>query len=140
MSVHDRWNVYKGESNNGQDIIFSIASNHMIQFKTHLKVFLANKTSGGDECDFTIKGKWSKKNCKIYMGNSSTVIAQMDKMNANKDKFMVTINPMVDYAFVVSLIAIVHAMEIQSTKTRNGIAGEIVGQGAAAAVGVILLP
>ncbi|KAD3067603.1 hypothetical protein R6Q59_018366 [Mikania micrantha] len=135
MSAHDRWNVYRGESNNDQEIIFSIVSNHMVSIKTHLKVFLANKTSGRDDCDFTIKGKWSKKNCKIYMGDSSTVIAHMGKMqsHANKDKFMVTIGPKVDYAFVVALIAIVDAMESQYAKVGNAIAGD----GAGAVVGQI---
>ncbi|KAL8237284.1 hypothetical protein R6Q59_018365 [Mikania micrantha] len=130
MSAHDRWNVYRGESNNDQQIIFSTVSNHMIQFKTHVKVFLANKTSGTDDCDFTIKGKWSKKNCKIYMGDSSTIIAQMDKMQppANNDKFMVTISPKVDYAFVVALIAIIDAMETQSTTAGNAVtAGGVEG-------------
>ncbi|KAD3067607.1 hypothetical protein E3N88_35487 [Mikania micrantha] len=130
MSAHDRWNVYWGESNNDQQIIFSTVSNHMIQFKTHVKVFLANKTSGTDDCDFTIKGKWSKKNCKIYMGDSSTIIAQMDKMQppANNDKFMVTISPKVDYAFVVALIAIIDAMETQSTTAGNAVtAGGVEG-------------
>ncbi|KAD3067602.1 hypothetical protein R6Q59_018367 [Mikania micrantha] len=138
ISLHNRWNVYKGESNNGQDIIFSIASNHTIQSKTHLKVSLANITRGRDDCDFTIKGEWSKKNCKIYMGDSSTVIAQMDKMKppANKDKFMVTINPMMDYAFVVSLIAIVHAMDIHR-KAGNKAAAEGTAEGVAAVFGAL---
>ncbi|KAI3671749.1 hypothetical protein L1987_87129 [Smallanthus sonchifolius] len=86
----------------------------MIQFMTSLQVFLANKPNGEDVCDFKIKGSWSKRKCKIYMGDTdSTTIAQMHKkhkskkVKLDKNKFMVTIYPNVDYAFVVALIAIV---------------------------------
>ncbi|KAI3781395.1 hypothetical protein L2E82_11409 [Cichorium intybus] len=42
-----------------------------------------------------------------------------------KDKFMVTIYPNVDYAFVVTLIAIVEAMK--SPNTKNAVAGQAGG-------------
>ncbi|XP_076955588.1 protein LURP-one-related 10-like [Bidens hawaiensis] len=123
-SAHDRWNAFRGESKADSDMIFSTVSNHMIQSKTHVNVFLANKASGRDDCDFKIKGNWSKRDCTIYMGNSSTIIAQIHKTDGNqsKDKFMVTIYPNVDYAFVITLIAMVDVMENNNTYVYAGAA------------------
>ncbi|KAI7733334.1 hypothetical protein M8C21_017001 [Ambrosia artemisiifolia] len=139
MSAHDRWNVFRGESNADSDMIFSTVSSHMIQFKTHLNVFLANKASRKDKFDFKIKGSWSKRNCTIYMGDSSTIIAQMHKNDGNhtlfKDKFTVTIYPNVDYSFVVALIAIVDAMENPISSGVVEAAGGGVGGAAGEAVG-----
>ncbi|XP_076936510.1 protein LURP-one-related 15-like [Bidens hawaiensis] len=119
ISQHNRWKVYRGDSRSNNNLIFSTKQPNMIQFKTSLQVFLENKTSGNDACDFKIKGSWSKRKCKIYTGDSysSTTIAQMykkdksKKVKLDKNKFMVTIYPNVDYAFVVALIAIVDAMK-----------------------------
>lgn len=72
--------------------------------------------SGTDDCDFMIKGSWSQRNCAIYVGDSSTIIAQMQPLDAKR--FMVTIHPNVDYAFVVALIAIVDAMKCSDRKDK----------------------
>ncbi|KAI3755360.1 hypothetical protein L1987_55157 [Smallanthus sonchifolius] len=118
ISQHNRWKVYRGDSRANKNMIFSTKQPNMIQFKTSLQVVLANKPNGEDVCDFKIKGSWSKRKCKIYMGDTdSTTIAQMHKkhkskkVKLDKNKFMVTIYPNVDYAFVVALIAIVDAMK-----------------------------
>ncbi|GKC49000.1 LURP-one-related 10-like protein [Tanacetum coccineum] len=93
----------------------------MIQSKTHVNVFLANKTSNKDYCDFKIEGSWSKKNCSIHMRGSSSPIAQihtyqpLENAQPAKGKFMVTIYPSVDYAFVVALIAILDGMKSSDT-------------------------
>ncbi|KAI3781385.1 hypothetical protein L2E82_11398 [Cichorium intybus] len=131
MSEHKRWNVFRGESKSKSDIIFSTKTPHMIQSKTSVHVFLANKTSSKDVCDFKIKGSWSKRNCTFYIGDTSATIAQMYKLDSvenakfSKDKFMVTIYPNVDYAFVVTLIAIIDAMK--SSKTEDEVAEEVMG-------------
>lgn len=77
LSTHSRWNVYRGESKADSDMIFSAEKGHMFQFKTTVSVMLANKTRGNDHCDFKIKGSWSEGKCTIYMGDSSTIIAQV---------------------------------------------------------------
>ncbi|KAI3786995.1 hypothetical protein L1987_41132 [Smallanthus sonchifolius] len=116
-TAHSGWKVFKGDSNADSEMIFSTKTPKVIQSKTNVHVFLANKTSSKDFCDFKITGSWSKRSCSIYIGESSTIIAQMHKMEPPrsfrfvKDKFMVKIYPYVDYAFVVTLIGIVEAMK-----------------------------
>ncbi|KAI3703339.1 hypothetical protein L1987_73335 [Smallanthus sonchifolius] len=117
LSAHKQWDAFRGQSKAGSDMIFSTKTEQVIQLKTHVNVMLANKSSNNDDCDLKIEGRWSKRNCTVHMRDSSTTIAQMHKpqtskkMKSGEDKFMVTIQPNMDYAFVVSLFAIVDAME-----------------------------
>ncbi|CAI9294311.1 unnamed protein product [Lactuca saligna] len=130
MTAHERWNVFRGDSKSNSDIIFSTKERHMIQIKTAIDVCLANKTSS-DVCDFKLKGSWSNRNCTVYVGDTSTPIAQMFKMEPSKNvkwvegKFMVTIYPNVDYAFVVTLIAIVEAMKMINSDNRKKLFSEL---------------
>ncbi|CAI9294319.1 unnamed protein product [Lactuca saligna] len=133
MTLHGRWSVFRGESESNSDIIFSAKIHNLIQFKTGVDVFLENKTSCADVCDFKMKGSWSNRNCTIFVGGTSTPIAQMSKMQSSKNmkwvegKFMVTIYPKVDYAFVVTLIAIVEAMKMIKSDKKKHLLKQLVG-------------
>ncbi|KAK9048953.1 hypothetical protein SSX86_032079 [Deinandra increscens subsp. villosa] len=107
MTTHARWKVFRGKSVKDSALIFSTVTDNMIQNRTHVNVFLANNKS--DDCDFKIKGNWSNKDCYIY-DHSTSAIAHMLPMEST-EKFMVKINPNVDYAFVVALIVILDAIE-----------------------------
>ncbi|KAL8102111.1 protein LURP-one-related 15-like [Apium graveolens] len=122
MSMHSTWKVYRGDSNDSRDLIFTVKRSSLFQIKTQLYVFLASNTSK-DNRDFKIKGSWSEKSCTISAGKSSTVIAQMHKKNSisndllGKDKFAVTVYPHVDYAFIVALVVILE--EINGENKNN---------------------
>ncbi|KAB2069293.1 hypothetical protein ES319_A08G087600v1 [Gossypium barbadense] len=102
---------HKGESTEEKDLIFTAKRSSMIQLKTKLHVFLATNPKE-DVCDFRMEGSWLERSCFIYSGERNTILAQMHKKHSveseflGKDKFMVTVYPNVDYAFVVALIAI----------------------------------
>ncbi|XP_017974735.1 PREDICTED: protein LURP-one-related 15 [Theobroma cacao] len=119
-SAHDRWQAFRGDSTDSSDLIFTVKRSSMFQLKTTLDVFLANNTKE-EVCDFKIKGSWSERSCVIYAGESSTTVAQMHKKNTvksilvGKDKFMVTVYPNIDYAFIVALIVI-----LDGINTNNG--------------------
>ncbi|CAH1450599.1 unnamed protein product [Lactuca virosa] len=125
LTGHHRWNVFRGDSKSKSDIIFSTKTPNMIQMKTNVHVFLANKTSSKHVCDFKIKGSWYNRNCTIFVGDTSTPIAQMSKIQSSEKaklvegKFMVTICASVDYAFVMTLIAIVEAMKMIKSDKRD---------------------
>ncbi|KAL8102106.1 protein LURP-one-related 15-like [Apium graveolens] len=111
ISLHRRWEVYRGDSKDSRDLLFTVKKSSLLQFKTQLDVFLASNTSEHN-CDFKIKGSWFERSCSIYAGNSSVAIAQMHRKHSvssivlGKDKFAVTVYPHVDYAFIVALIVI----------------------------------
>ncbi|GLU14485.1 hypothetical protein SLE2022_310500 [Rubroshorea leprosula] len=111
MTVHDRWEAFRGESTEEKDLLFRVKRSSLIQLKTKLHVFLANNTKE-EVCDFRVEGSWLERSCIIYAGESNTIIAQMHKKHTiqsvvlGKGKFMVTVYPNVDYAFIVALIVI----------------------------------
>ncbi|EYU41983.1 hypothetical protein ABFS82_10G007600 [Erythranthe guttata] len=111
MSAHRRWEVFRGESTDEKDMLFSVRKSSLFQMKTKLHVFMASNTSE-DICDFRIEGNWFESKCAIYAGNSNNIIAQMHRNHSaksillGKDNFGVTVYPNVDYAFIVSLVVI----------------------------------
>ncbi|KAM3287965.1 protein LURP-one-related 10 [Capsicum chacoense] len=111
LSAHRRWQVYRGESTDSKDFLFSVKKSSLLQFKTKLDVFLAHNTKE-DVCDFRIEGSWFERSCVIYAGNTSTIVAQMHRKHTaqsillGKDNFGVTVYPNVDYAFIVALVVI----------------------------------
>ncbi|KAJ6812555.1 protein LURP-one-related 10-like [Iris pallida] len=112
FSAHRRWQAYRGDSSNSEHLLFSVKKSSLLQFKTHLDVFLAANTSEST-CDFNIKGSYFERACTIFHGSSNNVIvAQMKKHHTlqsialGKDTFGVTVYPYVDYAFIVALIVI----------------------------------
>ncbi|KAK9054888.1 hypothetical protein SSX86_025967 [Deinandra increscens subsp. villosa] len=131
MTAHERWNAFRGHSKADRDKIFSVVTNRMIQYGTHVKVFLANNMS--DICDFYMRGSWSNRNCTIYKGDSSstTIIAQyidllfQMQLWQSPERFMVTIYPNVDYAFVVTLIAILDVMKSLAKDDASEVVAEV---------------
>ncbi|KAK8609776.1 hypothetical protein V6N13_093190 [Hibiscus sabdariffa] len=115
MSAHDRWQVFKGESTDASDLLFSARRSSMFQLKTDVDVFLANNIKE-KVWDYKVKGSWSESSCVVYAGESSTIVAQMhdkdtvESILIGKDKFMVTVYPNIDYAFIVALIVILDAI------------------------------
>ncbi|XP_019186307.1 PREDICTED: protein LURP-one-related 15-like [Ipomoea nil] len=121
-----RWKVYRGESKEEKDFIFSARTSSAFQFTTNLDVFLAGNTSE-QVCDYKMKTSFAQSTCDIYVKPSSTLIAQMQKkvtagsIFLGKDNFMVTLQPNVDQAFIVALIVILQ--EIVDSRRRNQSSG-----------------
>ncbi|KAI3677710.1 hypothetical protein L6452_36976 [Arctium lappa] len=122
LSIHNRWVVFRGDSSDTKDIIFSAKQSSLIQFKTSLDVFLGFNEKE-DVCDFKVKGSWFDRSCTIYARDGTTIVAQMHKKHTvqsiafGKDTFAVTVYPNVDYAFVVALVVILH--EINEEKKND---------------------
>ncbi|MCL7034595.1 hypothetical protein MKW94_000473 [Papaver nudicaule] len=134
FSSHNRWNVYKGDSSDSKDVLFSAKLSKFFQWKTNLDVFLALNTTE-DVCDFKIKQRDSKKSCFIYRGNSDNLISEMHKNKAVRDKvrgkdtFSLTVYPNVDYAFVVAMIGVLDEINTPSSSIGGGGVGGGCGGG-----------
>ncbi|CAK7343654.1 unnamed protein product [Dovyalis caffra] len=108
--MHHRWKVFRGESNEKKDILFTAKKSKLFQFKTELDIFLANNTTKVPDCK--VKGGWRESSCSVYLGDSKAMIAQMHRKHTlttavlDKDNFEVTVYPNVDYAFIVALIVV----------------------------------
>ncbi|KAM0948069.1 putative tubby-like protein [Dioscorea sansibarensis] len=113
-SFHDWWQVFRGDSKKKRDLLFKLKKSSVFGFNTKWRVFLASNKTKENKYGFKIKGGYKKRTIKIYKGDTSTVVAQMRKerkfvnMPWDKHAFVVNINPYTDYAFIVSLIVILH--------------------------------
>ncbi|KFK24637.1 hypothetical protein AALP_AA8G005400 [Arabis alpina] len=112
MSMHDRWQVFRGQSTEQSDLLYSVKRSSMLQFKSKFDVFLSHNTEE-KRCDFRVKCNRSESSRVVYTGESDTIIAQMDEKNTfkgvfvgKKDTSSVTVHPNVDYAFIASLLII----------------------------------
>ncbi|OWM67075.1 protein LURP-one-related 15-like [Punica granatum] len=122
LTAHRRWQVFRGESSDSEDLLFSAKKSSLIQYKTELDVFLAANTKE-DVPNFKVEGSWLERSCTIYAGDSSMVIAQMhtkhtvQKVVLGKDTFSVTVYPNIDRAFITALIVILE--EINEDKDND---------------------
>ncbi|KAK3227442.1 hypothetical protein Dsin_007304 [Dipteronia sinensis] len=92
MSVHNKWQAFRGEGTDSKDLIFTAKKSSMLQLKTQLDVFLANNTEE-DVCDFNMLKK-------------STI---QDSL-FGRDKFALTVYPNIDHSFIIALIMIFDAI------------------------------
>ncbi|KAK1284348.1 Protein LURP-one-related 10 [Acorus calamus] len=124
MSFRNQWVVYRGESTNSSDLLFTAKECSLIQvWKTQLKVFLASNTSE-NVYDFKVKGRSFERSWTICVGESNTIIAQMN----GRDKLEVTVYPNVDYAFVIALVVILDEIN-RDRENGNKLVTNIIGVG-----------
>nr|CAB3456129.1 unnamed protein product [Digitaria exilis]CAB3503295.1 unnamed protein product [Digitaria exilis] len=116
FSMYDKWKVYRGDSTNSGDLLFTVKRTSFFQMKTSLGVFLARNTSE-QVCDFKIKGSYFERSCAFYRGNTDIMIAQMKRkftvsnVLLGKDTFLVTVFPHVDYVFIAALVVILDEID-----------------------------
>ncbi|KAL1223707.1 Protein LURP-one-related 13 [Cardamine amara subsp. amara] len=109
-SKHDRWQVYRGSDLD--DKIFTVKRSSTVQLKTRVEVFLKQNQTKESSCDFTIKGRFMKRACTIYVGASTKIIAQVYE---GDERLVATIYPNVDYAFIVTLIFVFDLINMGGT-------------------------
>ncbi|KAK7294806.1 hypothetical protein RJT34_17703 [Clitoria ternatea] len=129
--THGRWNVFKGESNDSSQLLFTVKKSSKFQrgdLKLH--VFLANNIDG-NVCDFRVNVGCGKSLCDVYDGESQKIIAKMEK----NDGFNVLILPNVDYAFIVALLLIIEEMHDYYDSTKAVAQG--ISQGLTLSMGVV---
>ncbi|XP_057757974.1 protein LURP-one-related 10-like [Arachis stenosperma] len=118
ISMHDRWRVFKGQSTNSSDLLFSAKrSTFLIPEKKNidLNVYLAKNTKES-VWDFKVCAGAEKRSCDICAHGSSTLLAKMTK---NKEAFEVEVQPNVDYGFIVALLTIVDEIKHTESSSTN---------------------
>ncbi|KVH88252.1 protein LURP-one-related 15-like [Cynara cardunculus var. scolymus] len=115
-----RWQCFRGDSTDPRDHVFTAKQSSRTQFKTSLDVFLASNRRQ-DVADFKVKGNWFERRCAVYAGETTTIIAEMNKKQTVEsiafgiDTYTITVYPNVDHAFIVALMAILN--EINDDKS-----------------------
>ncbi|MED6156514.1 hypothetical protein PIB30_014909 [Stylosanthes scabra] len=99
------WEAYRGESREQRDLIFTREPPQLFQRGTKMKVFLANNNT--QVCDFKlVKASFFGRSWIVTIAESDTVVAQIKhKVGSifSREKFMITVSPNIDYAFIVAL-------------------------------------
>lgn len=101
----DGWKAFRGQSEESRDLIFTRHRSSLFQLRLKFDVFLANNVT--DVCDFRIKSSWSGRSWDVYIGNSNILVAQINtKLGTmfSRQKYMVSVFPNIDHAFIVALI------------------------------------
>ncbi|KAK4418869.1 protein LURP-one-related 15 [Sesamum alatum] len=115
LSAHRRWQVFRGDSSDYVDLLFTTKNSSLVQFKIELDVFLASN-EGNSSWDFKVVGNWVERSCIVY-DKDSTPVAQIQKKRTfggivlGKDTLNVTVYSQVDYAFIVALILILYEIK-----------------------------
>ncbi|CAN1277199.1 Protein LURP-one-related 15 [Linum perenne] len=116
-TLHGRWQLFRGDSN---DLMFSVKESSMLHRGNKWDVFLAWNTNERVS-DFRIKSDYEEGSCIVYLGNTHQIIAQMYKDHStDAESYKVTINPNVDYAFIVCLVAVIIKGMKEYRKARSG--------------------
>ncbi|KAK7340004.1 hypothetical protein VNO77_20695 [Canavalia gladiata] len=112
LAANDKWEAFRGESRESRDLIFVRERSSLFQLRTELNVFLANNNT--EVCDFKVKATWFGHSWDVYIGDSDILVAQINKKLGtifSRQKYMVSVYPKIDYAFIVALIGLREGME-----------------------------
>ncbi|CAL4928037.1 unnamed protein product [Urochloa decumbens] len=120
LMLSTRWKAFRGDSTSRRDLLFTVVKPSVIQLRGHTKVsvFLASNDAE-HACDFRITGSYHDGACAVSLGDSDTVIAKIDRRFSvvsallGKNTYSVTVNPGIDYAFIVALVVILDEMHFQ---------------------------
>ncbi|ESQ38273.1 hypothetical protein EUTSA_v10028998mg [Eutrema salsugineum] len=108
MSLHSRWQVFRGESTEQCDLLYTVKKSSLVQVKVKLDVFMSHNKEE-KRCDFRVKGGSYKRSCVVYAGESDAIVAQVEP--EGKINYSVTPYPNVDHAFIHSLLFIFYSID-----------------------------
>ncbi|KAG2324938.1 hypothetical protein Bca52824_007666 [Brassica carinata] len=114
-----KWEVHGGESKEKEDLLFTVQQSSAMSLKTSVDVFLAenNNVKKSSTCDFHASGGYSNISFKVF--KSDALIAGVGVTHKftwgsyckGKYNFRVSVNPEVDYAFIIALLVMVDDIE-----------------------------
>uniref|UniRef100_A0A1J3DKI4 Protein LURP-one-related 9 n=1 Tax=Noccaea caerulescens TaxID=107243 RepID=A0A1J3DKI4_NOCCA len=119
VTMRYKWEVYKGESTEVEDILFSAREPNLFSFKTLLDVSLPPQQPlittdiSSVEPDFRTSGRYIGSSFKLFEPIHNTLLAEVVHdfswrgLITGNYSFKVRVNPYVDFAFVVALLVIV---------------------------------
>ncbi|KAL9290984.1 Protein LURP-one-related 9 [Arabidopsis thaliana] len=110
------WEVYKGDSTESDNLLFSAREPNLLSFKTSLDVTLPPDQSStvisSVEPDFQTFGRYIGSSFKLFEPIHNTLLAEVfhdftwGGLTKGSYSFKVRVNPYVDFAFVVALLVI----------------------------------
>ncbi|CAN6810080.1 hypothetical protein Bca4012_003956 [Brassica carinata] len=117
VTMRYKWEVYKGESTESEDLLFSVREPNLLSFRTSLDVSLPTQQPSTDisstiEPDFQTYGRYIGSSFKLFEPIHNTLLAEVvhdfswGGLIIGNYSFKVRVNPYVDFAFVIALLVI----------------------------------
>ncbi|XP_024015056.1 protein LURP-one-related 9 [Eutrema salsugineum] len=116
VTMRYKWEVYKGESTESEDLLFSAREQNLFSFKTSLNIYLPPQQPSTDitsiEPDFRTSGRYIGSSFKLFEPIHNTLLAEVvhdfswGGLIIGNYSFKVRVNPYVDFAFVIALLVI----------------------------------
>ncbi|KAH7667517.1 LURP-one-related protein [Dioscorea alata] len=126
-SLHKGWQAFRGESKDENNCLFTVKKSSNLMIHTEWDVFLAPNTEEV-EWDFKITGEYNKRSIQVvHKRDPTAAIAKMSqhdkvvKVRLANDAFRVTISSNIDFAFIASLISILHLLQQKHDARKNSI-------------------
>ncbi|KAK1643072.1 hypothetical protein QYE76_060877 [Lolium multiflorum] len=114
--MNKRWKVFRGDSTSRRDLLFTVVKPSVIplRWSTKVNVFLASNDAE-QAPDFRITGSYHDGACSVSLGESNTIDRRSTVVSTllGKNAYSVTVNPGIDYAFVVALAVVLDEMHYQ---------------------------
>ncbi|KAL3698907.1 hypothetical protein R1sor_012983 [Riccia sorocarpa] len=109
ITLHDRWEAYRGEESNDSHLLFVMKKSSVYQIKPSFDIFLSANTAMSKP-DFTLKGNFLQHDYTIFFHHTPVAEASR-KVNlqsmVGQEQYGVTVFPGVDHAFIAALVVIV---------------------------------
>ncbi|CAF2127070.1 hypothetical protein BRARA_C03347 [Brassica rapa] len=117
VTMRYKWEVYKGESTESEDLLFSVTEPNLFSIRTSLDVSLPTQQPSTDisstiKPDFRTYGRYIGSSFKLFEPIHNTLLAEVvhdfswGGLIIGKYSFKVRVNPYVDFAFVIALLVI----------------------------------
>ncbi|KAF8098852.1 hypothetical protein N665_0257s0062 [Sinapis alba] len=117
VTMKYKWEVYKGESTESEDLLFSVREPNLFSFRTSLDVSLPLQLQHSTdissiEPDFRTYGRYIGSSFKLFEPIHNTLLAEVvhdfswGGLIIGNYSFKVRVNPYVDFAFVIALLVI----------------------------------
>ncbi|OIV99717.1 hypothetical protein TanjilG_26055 [Lupinus angustifolius] len=122
LSIHKKWKGYSLEYEGLQNLVFTLkeANNYCLAKNSEIRISTHPRTISNKGWDFEISGYFPDKSCSI-VDSIGNVVAQVgmkkevEQVMESKDLYHVVVNPGMDQAFVIGIIAILDYIYGEST-------------------------
>ncbi|KAE9609929.1 hypothetical protein Lal_00006500 [Lupinus albus] len=122
LSIHKKWKGYSLEYEGLQNLVFTLkeSNNSCLGKNSEIRISTHPRTITNKGWDFEISGYFPDKSCSI-VDSIGNVVAQVgmkkevEQVMESKDLYHVVVNPGMDQAFVIGIIAILDYIYGEST-------------------------
>ncbi|GLJ13713.1 hypothetical protein SUGI_0218830 [Cryptomeria japonica] len=119
LSINNEWEVYRGETTDPAKLLLRARASYSLERKTAVKVYMAYNNDD-EQWNFIVKGDYIERESVFYYG--ARTIAELSRKRGpdnemlGRDTFQITVEPGVDYVFIMALVVILDEVNRKFTE------------------------